>query len=216
MPYGLTDNGRIPSSAHLSQPWRIHEIVPDFTLEDVWALPVEGGRDEFDKLLELASSLDPAHADSTAARFLWQLRDRMGSWLDLGRISVPAGERGEQAELPIPGTSETSLAGRVPAELRGSGAGQDFRSLPFRPLYRTELEAAAEISNRTVHGVAHLAWVEQAGGRHRGQMAVYVKPRGRFGQAYMAAIKPFRYLIVYPALMRQVSRRASQAGAAAA
>jgi hypothetical protein len=37
-------------------------------------------------------------------------------------------------------------------------------------------------------------------------MAVYVKPRGQLGQAYMAFIKPFRYLIVYPALMRHIER----------
>ena len=29
-------------------------------------------------------------------------------------------------------------------------------------------------------------------------MAVYVKPNGPLGSAYMAAIKPFRHLIVYP------------------
>src|SRR3712207_8811687 len=39
-----------------------------------------------------------------------------------------------------------------------------------------------------------------------GQMAVLVKPNGLFGKAYMAAIKPFRYLIVYPALMRMIER----------
>jgi hypothetical protein len=37
-------------------------------------------------------------------------------------------------------------------------------------------------------------------------MAVYVKPRGRLGKGYMALIKPFRYWIVYPALMRQIER----------
>jgi hypothetical protein len=37
-------------------------------------------------------------------------------------------------------------------------------------------------------------------------MAVYVKPRGRFGRGYMALIKPFRYWIVYPALMQQFER----------
>jgi hypothetical protein len=37
-------------------------------------------------------------------------------------------------------------------------------------------------------------------------MAVLVKPNGRFGAAYMAAIKPFRYLLVYPALMRSIER----------
>ncbi|HVO54870.1 MAG TPA: DUF2867 domain-containing protein [Solirubrobacterales bacterium] len=209
MPYGLIDNGRVPNSVQLSRPWRIHEIVPDFTLEDVWSLPVEGEREEFPRLLELAGSLDPAHSDSAATRFLWRLRDRLGAWFDLGRISVPAGAEAPKPRLPIPGTAEASLAGRLPADLRNTAAGQDFGSLPFRPLYRTELEAAAEISNQTVHGVAHLAWVERGGGRYRGQMAVYVKPRGRFGHAYMAAIKPFRYLIVYPALMRQIARRAA-------
>jgi Protein of unknown function (DUF2867) len=54
--------------------------------------------------------------------------------------------------------------------------------------------------------VLHLAWVDHGDGRHQGQMAVYVKPRGRFGAAYMAFIKPFRYLIVYPALERQIER----------
>jgi hypothetical protein len=33
-----------------------------------------------------------------------------------------------------------------------------------------------------------------------------VRPNGRLGDAYMAAIRPFRHLIVYPALMRQVER----------
>ena len=38
-------------------------------------------------------------------------------------------------------------------------------------------------------------------------MAVYAKPNGRFGAAYMAAIRPFRHLIVYPAMMRQIERQ---------
>ena len=37
-------------------------------------------------------------------------------------------------------------------------------------------------------------------------MAVYVKPNGLFGNAYMAAIKPFRHLIVYPPMLRQIER----------
>jgi Protein of unknown function (DUF2867) len=215
MPYGTIESGRIADSEHFDRPWRIHEIVHDFTLEDVWALPVQGSREEFPRMLELLASIDPAHSDSAATRLLWRLRDRLGAWFDLGRISVPAGEQAPGPRLAIPGTSETSLAARVPADLRGTGADQDFGSLPFRPLYRTDLEAAAEISNQTVHGVAHLAWVEREDGRYQGQMAVYVKPRGAFGRAYMAAIKPFRYLIVYPALMRQVGRRAAQDGATA-
>jgi hypothetical protein len=194
---------RLPNAVHEAGSWRIKEIVPDFILEDVWALPVDGGADDFPKLLELATSLDPANASSLPARALWRIRDRLGAWFDLGRITEPAdGEAG-----PIPGTNETSLAERLPDDLRSSPWDHDFGSLPFRPLYRTDHEAAAEISNKTVHGVMHLGWAELNGGRFQGQMAVYVKPRGAFGKAYMAFIKPFRLLIVYPALTRQVERQ---------
>jgi hypothetical protein len=52
----------------------------------------------------------------------------------------------------------------------------------------------------------HLAWVDRDNGTYQAQMAVYVKPRGRFGRAYMAFIKPFRYWIVYPALEGELGR----------
>jgi hypothetical protein len=52
----------------------------------------------------------------------------------------------------------------------------------------------------------HIGWAPDGAGGYRGQMAVLVKLNGLFGAAYMAAIKPFRYLIVYPALMRSIKR----------
>ena len=58
------------------------------------------------------------------------------------------------------------------------------------------------------HGVMHLGWVADGTGGYRGQMAVLVKPTGLLGDAYMAAIRPFRHLIVYPATMRQIEREA--------
>ena len=70
----------------------------------------------------------------------------------------------------------------------------------------TDDEWAAEIVNRTVHGVLHLAWVPDPAGGHRGQMAVYAKPDGRLGAAYMAAITPFRHLLVYPSMLRSIGR----------
>ena len=76
----------------------------------------------------------------------------------------------------------------------------------FSPLYRTGTEFAAELSNQTVHGVLHLAWVDRGHGRYQGQMAVYVKPRGRLGKQYMAFIAPFRHWVVYPALLHQIER----------
>jgi hypothetical protein len=177
-------------------------------VEDVWALPAHGGAEDFQTLLEIMASGDPASSGSLATRVLWRVRDRLGRWLDLGRVSAPVdgGSDSAAGKLPIPGTSETSLADRLPDDLRNTAADLDFGSLPFTPLYRTDVEFAAEISNQTVHGVMHLAWVDQGEGRYQGQMAVYVKPRGRVGKGYMALIKPFRYWIVYPALMRQTER----------
>jgi len=197
---------KLPNATHEVRPLRIHEIVPDFILEDVWALPVQGGRDEFQALLDLMASADPTTVESLPTRLLWRARDLLGSWFGLGRVSAPAGDDGATAELPIPGTSETSLAERLPDDLRDSAADIDFASLPFVPLYRTDVEFAAEISNQTVHGAMHLAWIDRGEGRYQGQMAVYVKPRGLLGKGYMALIEPFRYWIVYPALMRQTDR----------
>ncbi|HEY8810421.1 MAG TPA: DUF2867 domain-containing protein [Solirubrobacterales bacterium] len=199
---------RLPNSAHESRPWRIREIAPDFILEDVWALPTPGGAEDFPALLKLMAASDPANSSSLPTRVLWRIRDRLGRLFDLGGISTPAGsgENDVTGGLSIPGTSETSLAERLPEDLRGTAADVDFGSLPFVPLYRTDNEFAAELSNRTVHAAMHLAWVDQGGGRYQGQMAVYVKPRGTFGKGYMALIKPFRHLIVYPALTRQTER----------
>jgi Protein of unknown function (DUF2867) len=197
---------RVPNEVQLAQPWRIHAVVADFTLEDVWTLPlVGGGSDDFAAAVEMTAKFNPAKAKSLPTRLLWGLRDRLGAWFAMGRISTPVSKPAGTADrLPIPGTHEYSLAERLPADLRGTADGVHFESLPFVPLYRTANEFAAEISNRTVHGVLHLAWADRGDGRHQGQMAVYVKPRGRFGEAYMAFIKPFRYLIVYPALERQI------------
>ena len=200
---------RIPNAAHESRPLRIHEIVPDFTLEDVWALPMHGGAEDFQAGLDMLASFDPSNADALPARALWRFRDLLGRWLDLGSISDPV-DRGAAGNLPIPGTSETSLADRLPDDLRHTADDVDFGTLPFVPLYRTgvggDAEFAGEVSNRTVHGVIHLAWIDQGEGSYQGHMAVYVKPRGTFGKAYMELIKPFRYWVVYPPLMRQLER----------
>jgi hypothetical protein len=186
---------RLSNGEHESRAWRILEVAPDFRLEDAWALPAEGGEEEFAVLLEVMASLDPTKAGSRMSRALFAIRYRVGEWLGWDEVSDP---------LAIPLDTETTLRARLPADLRGSTAGFELHAKDFKPLYATHDEWAAEISNRTVHAVMHLAWVEQRSGLYRGQMGVYVKPRGRLGEAYMAAIAPFRHLIVYPALMRQI------------
>lgn len=199
---------RIPNEIHLAHPWRIHEVLPDFTLEDVWAVPgIVGPLEDFDRAVAMVISSDPAHTANRPARLLWQARDLVGRRLDLGTIS---GSAPRSSDLTVPGTSETTLAGRLPPDLATTATDVRFAQLPFVPLYRTADEFAAEISNRTVHAVMHLAWAPRGEASYQGQMAVYVRPRGLAGRSYMALIRPFRHLVVYPALERELEERWSR------
>lgn len=189
--------GRIDPSEHASSLWRIGEIASDFELLDAWALPARGGREEFTNLQTLFADLDPADDDgSRLSRWLFALRE----WL--GRSF---GWDEDTNALPIPGCRESSLRDRLPADLPAQTA-ETLGKAPFRPIYVTETESAAELSNSTVHAILHLGWVDEGDGAYRGQMGVYVKARGRFGRVYMALIAPFRHHIVYPALMRRIGR----------
>ena len=96
-------------------------------------------------------------------------------------------------------------ASRPPLVIMGTEAFTP--AMGFAPLYQTDDEWAAELINQTVHGVIHLGWVTDEGGGYRGQMAILVKPNGVLGRAYMTAITPFRYLIVYPRMLKEIGRK---------
>jgi hypothetical protein len=147
----------------------------------------------FPQLLKGIPSGDPSPDSSRAARALWALRWKLGELFGWDGPGTGLGSR-------VP-----TLRDRLPADLRET-ARPEFDALPFTSLYLLDDEFAAEIANRTMHGVMHLAWVPDGNGGHRGQMAVLVKPNGLFGTAYMAAIRPFRHLIVYPPFMRLIER----------
>jgi hypothetical protein len=185
---------KLSKAAHTSRPWRIHELTRDFRLEDVWALPTPGGPDDFPLLVRQMASGGPRLDSSGVARALWSLRWKVGKLFGWDSPEAGLGSR-------VP-----TLRDRLPADLRRVPSGPDFDALPFTSLYQLHDEWAAEIANRTVHGVMHLGWVPDGTGGYRGQMAVLVKPNGLLGSVYMGAIKPFRHLIVYPALMREIGR----------
>jgi hypothetical protein len=185
---------RLPNSAHTSRPWRIHELTRDFRLEDVWALPTPGGADDFPRLVQQIASGSSSLGSSRAVRALSAIRWKIGELL---------GWDGPEAGL---GSRVPTLRDRLPADLRDAASGPDFEALPFSSLFLLDDEFAAEIANRTVHGVMHIGWVPDQTGGYRGQMAILVKPNGLLGTAYMAAIRPFRHLIVYPAIMREVEQ----------
>ena len=199
---------RLPNTAHTSRPWRVHEVAPDFEVEDVWALPTPGGPNDFPSLLGFATDRpvelnaqgkyvgDGSYGiGSRVSRALFELRWKLGELLGWDDSDSGVGRR------------VATLRDRLPADLRDGPRGPDPGSgVPMTSLYLTEDEWAAEMANRTVHSVMHLGWVPDGTGGYRGQMAVLVKPNGLFGAAYMAVIKPFRYLVVYPALMRSIER----------
>jgi hypothetical protein len=185
---------KLPDSEHTSRPWRIHELTPDFQLEDVWALPTPGGPDDFPRLVERFVRGDPARSPSRAARLLWALRWKLGELFGWDDPKSGIGSR-------VP-----TLRDRLPADLRAVPSGPEFDDLPFKPIYLLDDEWAAETANRTVHGVLHLGWVPDGSGGYRGQLAILVKPNGLLGNAYMAAIRPFRHLIIYPPMLRMIER----------
>ena len=181
---------RLPATEHTARPWRIHELTPDFRLEDVWALPGALDLDEFPRLVDVVASFDPAHSSSCAVRSLFAVRWWLGGLLGWDRPDSGIGAR------------ISTLRDRLPADLRDA-PGPAFDPLPFRSLYLLDDEFAAETANQTMHGVLHLGLVPDGAGGWRAQLAVLVKPNGLLGAAYMAAIKPFRHLLVYPPMLRE-------------
>src|SRR5918995_1769235 len=182
----------LAKTAHTSRPWRIHELTRDFRLEDVWALPTPGGPDDFPRLVRLMASGERSQGGSSrVARALWAIRWKVGELL--GWDSPDAGH----------GFRVPTLRDRMPADLRDAPRGPDFAALPFTSLYLLDDEWAAEIANKTMHGVLHLGWVPDGDGNYHGQLAVYVKPNGLLGKIYMAAIKPFRHFLVCPAMIHK-------------
>jgi hypothetical protein len=185
---------RIPNTAHTARPWRIHELTRDFRLEDVWALPTPGGPDDFPRLVQKIASGNPLRGSSRAVRALFAIRWKLGALL-----GWDGSDGGDGSERP-------TLRERLPVDLRDAPSGPEFDTLPFTSLYLLDDEWAAEIVNRTVHGVMHIGWVPDQTDGYRGEMAVYAKPNGLLGTMYMAAIAPFRHLIVYPRMMRGIGR----------
>ncbi|MFZ3473634.1 DUF2867 domain-containing protein [Streptomyces sp. 4.24] len=184
---------RLPRSAHTDRPWRIHEIAPDFQVEDVWELPTPGGPDDLARLVEQFAK-GTGEGSSPVGRALFAIRRRLGALLGWDRPADGVGGR------------VASLRDRLPEDLREGPRGPEFGAFPFTSVYQTHDEWAAETANRTVHGVLHIGWVEDGAGGHHGQMAILVKPNGLLGGLYMAGIRPFRYLGVYPAMIRGIGR----------
>ena len=182
---------KIANDEHERQPWKVHALADDFELEDVWRLPIRGDQQPGRDFTAFADTMTFEAPQAGVVGMLFRLR------LWLGEVFGWDGEE----RLDIPDSAERSVIERLSEELAAKAPPFD-PALMFQMVYDLPEERLLEISNSTVHALMHLGWVKHPDGNYGAQMAVYAKPRGAMGRAYMALIKPFRLFIVYPALMK--------------
>jgi len=179
-------------------PLRVHSLLSDVPLHDVWAvdLPKRRAGVTLSEFLHRTSrdGSDAAKAETRkftpAARALFALR------FFLGRIF--------RLEAEPKDALATSFVNRLTEEDRArSLVAPGTREGLFRIVYRFENEQLVEVQNRTVHGAALSALAERADG-YRFYFAVYVRRRTWITPFYMGLIDPFRKWIIYPALLKKI------------
>ena len=171
-------------------PLRVHVLLAGVPLHDVWAVDLPRARSgiTLDDFLRTGGTRQ--FALSPVARTLLNIRLAVGRLLGCDR--EPSATEWEPFAERL--TLEDRSKSLVPM-----GTRQGL----FRVVYRFKNEQLLEIINRTAHAAALSALVETAGA-YRFYFGVYVRNVGRFTPVYMAMIDPFRKLLVYPSLMRNV------------
>ena len=183
---------RIPAAAYRTLPLRVHVLLADVPLHDVWAVDLPRVRegvapDEFHRV---------SGEDRLTRGLPWPGRALLGLRLFLGRVfrledqPKDAGATSFARGLTAEDRARSSLAPGTPAGL-------------FRVVYRFENEQLLEVHNRTVHA-ALLTALAPTGAGYRFYLAVYVRKAGWITPVYMALIDPFRRWIIYPSLLKHV------------
>jgi hypothetical protein len=111
---------------------------------------------------------------------------------------------------PNASSRETFATRLTSADRSSSLAPAGTREGFFRVVYRFQNEQLLELINRTAHAAALSALVEMENA-YRFYFGVYVRDVSRFTPVYLAAIDPFRKLVVYPSLLRSVRTLWNQA-----
>jgi Protein of unknown function (DUF2867) len=189
---------KISPGQHLKHQWQVHALCADFDLEDVWCVPVElGAQHSLQMFMDQFKKAEGELVKKGAAGLLFKLRLALGKLF--GWDAQPDPNR--------PGSIRLRYAqqqGLTVLQLPHPGIGS------FVPVYQLENEVLSEIENDTVHATLHFGRVPLRENVWGIQMAVHVKPKGRFGKGYMLLIKPFRLWIVYPSLMRTAAKMWTQ------
>jgi len=181
---------RIDPGEFRARPLRVHALLRDVPLEDAWAIPLSGGgagRTIQDVRAVMLAGREEA---PTVVQALLRLRRRIGALFGWDH-QRSAWNAESYAERLNPADRAQSLV--APGTPDGN----------FRLLYRFEDEQLSELRNATVHAFVSLS-IRPTPGGYLAYAGVFVKPVHRFTRLYMAAIAPFRRLVVYPAVIRKV------------
>ncbi|MBV8056323.1 MAG: DUF2867 domain-containing protein [Deltaproteobacteria bacterium] len=182
---------QIPSKEFKRLPLRVHAFLGDVPLHDVWAIDLPRGPGGITLAEFLRRTGDLFRRPPPVVRALLSARFFVGGLFGWDRATL--------------GSLSQSFAQRLTEEdraqsLEPAGTADGL----FRIVYRFENEQLDEIINRTVHAGVLSALAETSEG-YRFYLAVYVREVSCFTLLYMAAINPFRKLIVYPLLLRSIA-----------
>jgi hypothetical protein len=183
---------RLDADEFRARPLRVHALLHDIPLEDAWAVPLSGGGAGRTVQDVRAVMLAGRETAPVVVRGLFRLRRHIGAlfgWDD----QRPAWNAESYADRLSPEDRVRSLV--APGTQDGS----------FRLLYRFEDEQLSELRNATVQAFASLS-IQQTSGGYLAYLGVFVQPVHRFTRLYMAAIAPFRRLVVYPAIIRTMQK----------
>ena len=183
---------RIDPGEFRARPLRVHALLHDVPLEDAWAVPLSGGG-AGRTIQDLRAVMVAGRAAAPGVvQGLFRLRGRMGALFGWDR-QHPAWTAESYADRLSPSDRAQSLA--APGTPDGN----------FRLLYRFEDEQLSELRNATVHAFVSLS-IRPTPGGYLAYVGVFVLPVHRLTRLYMGTIAPFRRLVVYPAVIRNVQR----------
>jgi hypothetical protein len=171
-------------------PLRVHAFLAGVPLHDVWAVDLPRTRSgiTLDEFLRTASTR--LFTLSPVVRALLNLRLFVGRLLGWDREPSTTAWETFTTRLTTADRSKSLAPAGTPEGL-------------FRVVYRFENEQLLELINRTAHAAALSALVETAHD-YRFYFGVYVRSVGHLTPVYMTLIDPFRKLVVYPSLLRNV------------
>ena len=182
---------RISPVEYRALPLRVHTLLADAPLHDVWAVDLPRKRDgvTLDDLQRVLSQHPLTGGLALPARALFGLRHVLGRVFRLEDQPKGASAASFATGLTAEDRARSSLA-------PGTPDGQ------FRVVYRFENERLLEIHNRTPRRAPHGA------GDDRGRLSILsrgVRPQGGWiTPVYMALIDPFRRWIIYPAMLNHI------------